>query len=267
MYFLKKKEENRMKRRSMTLAVLAVSCCTIMAQAVSASDVTGSSVTSSGGTSIEDLKATAESLSKKVEQLQQELDVYKGLLDNFYSENGTSGQSLDQAVAESTLKGTEVLLNEIIHLGETDLIVKNVFESPEVKAFNAADDSMTVKAKNGGDYLQINLDLSRSGNDSYTPSDIIKSAALLVGGVSYPSDAIYCMTYGRDGSNPMGFDYHDYYLVKIASAQPAWSGMDLLAVFTLTDDIKNAADPVYFQFNAGGKDYYTEIDMSTVGEN
>lgn len=267
MYFLKKKEENRMKRRSMTLAVLAVSCCTIMAQAVSASDVTGSSVTSSGGTSIEDLKATAESLSKKVEQLQQELDVYKGLLDNFYSENGTSGQSLDQAVAESTLKGTEVLLNEIIHLGETDLIVKNVFESPEVKAFNAADDSMTVKAKNGGDYLQINLDLSSPGNDSYTPSDIIKSAALLVGGVSYPSDEIYCMTYGRDGSNPMGFDYHDYYLVKIASAQPAHSGMDLLAVFTLTDDIKNAADPVYFQFNAGGKDYYTEIDMSTVGEN
>ena len=43
--------------------------------------------------------------------------------------------------------------------------------------------------------------------------------------------------------------------------------MDLLAVFTLTDDIKNATDPVYFQFNAGGKDYYTEIDMSTVGEN
>ena len=256
-----------MKRRSMTLAVLAVSCCTIMAQAVSASDVTGSSVTSSGGTSIEDLKATAESLSKKVEQLQQELDVYKGLLDNFYSENGTSGQSLDQAVAESTLKGTEVLLNEIIHLGETDLIVKNVFESPEVKAFNAADDSMTVKAKNGGDYLQINLDLSSPGNDSYTPSDIIKSAALLVGGVSYPSDEIYCMTDGRDGSNPMGFDYHDYYLVKIASAQPAGSGMDLLAVFTLTDDIKNATDPVYFQFNAGGKDYYTEIDMSTVGEN
>lgn len=252
----------------MTLAVLAVSCCTIMAQAVSASDVTGSSVTSSGGTSIEDLKATAESLSKKVEQLQQELDVYKGLLDNFYSENGTSGQSLDQAVAESTLKGTEVLLNEIIHLGETDLIVKNVFESPEVKAFNAADDSMTVKAKNGGDYLQINLDLSRSpGNDSYTPSDIIKSAALLVGGVSYPSDEIYCMTDGRDGSTPTYSDYHDYYLVKIASAQPAYSGMDLLAVFTLTDDIKNAADPVYFQFNAGGKDYYTEIDMSTVGEN
>lgn len=264
MYFLKKKEENRMKRRSMTLAVLAVSCCTIMAQAVSASDVTGSSVTSSGGTSIEDLKATAESLSKKVEQLQQELDVYKGLLDNFYSENGTSGQSLDQAVAESTLKGTEVLLNEIIHLGETDLIVKNVFESPEVKAFNAADDSMTVKAKNGGDYLQINLDLSSPGNDSYTPSDIIKSAALLVGGVSYPSDEIYCMTNGRDGSN---FCYTDRYLVKIASAQPAHSEMDLLAVFTLTDDIKNAADPVYFQFNAGGKDYYTEIDMSTVGEN
>lgn len=253
-----------MKRRSMTLAVLAVSCCTIMAQAVSASDVTGSSVTSSGGTSIEDLKATAESLSKKVEQLQQELDVYKGLLDNFYSENGTSGQSLDQAVAESTLKGTEVLLNEIIHLGETDLIVKNVFESPEVKAFNAADDSMTVKAKNGGDYLQINLDLSSPGNDSYTPSDIIKSAALLVGGVSYPSDEIYCMTDGRDGSN---FCYTDRYLVKIASAQPAHSEMDLLAVFTLTDDIKNAADPVYFQFNAGGKDYYTEIDMSTVGEN
>lgn len=253
-----------MKRRSMTLAVLAVSCCTIMAQAVSASDVTGSSVTSSGGTSIEDLKATAESLSKKVEQLQQELDVYKGLLDNFYSENGTSGQSLDQAVAESTLKGTEVLLNEIIHLGETDLIVKNVFESPEVKAFNAADDSMTVKAKNGGDYLQINLDLSSPGNDSYTPSDIIKSAALLVGGVSYPSDEIYCMTNGRDGSN---FCYTDRYLVKIASAQPAHSEMDLLAVFTLTDDIKNAADPVYFQFNAGGKDYYTEIDMSTVGEN
>ena len=253
-----------MKRRSMTLAVLAVSCCTIMAQAVSASDVTGSSVTSSGGTSIEDLKATAESLSKKVEQLQQELDVYKGLLDNFYSENGTSGQSLDQAVAESTLKGTEVLLNEIIHLGETDLIVKNVFESPEVKAFNAADDSMTVKAKNGGDYLQINLDLSSPGNDSYTPSDIIKSAALLVGGVSYPSDEIYCMTNGRDGSN---FYYTDRYLVKIASAQPAHSEMDLLAVFTLTDDIKNAADPVYFQFNAGGKDYYTEIDMSTVGEN
>lgn len=248
----------------MTLAVLAVSCCTIMAQAVSASDVTGSSVTSSGGTSIEDLKATAESLSKKVEQLQQELDVYKGLLDNFYSENGTSGQSLDQAVAESTLKGTEVLLNEIIHLGETDLIVKNVFESPEVKAFNAADDSMTVKAKNGGDYLQINLDLSSPGNDSYTPSDIIKSAALLVGGVSYPSDEIYCMTNGRDGSN---FYYTDRYLVKIASAQPAHSEMDLLAVFTLTDDIKNAADPVYFQFNAGGKDYYTEIDMSTVGEN
>ena len=248
----------------MTLAVLAVSCCTIMAQAVSASDVTGSSVTSSGGTSIEDLKATAESLSKKVEQLQQELDVYKGLLDNFYSENGTSGQSLDQAVAESTLKGTEVLLNEIIHLGETDLIVKNVFESPEVKAFNAADDSMTVKAKNGGDYLQINLDLSSPGNDSYTPSDIIKSAALLVGGVSYPSDEIYCMTDGRDGSN---FCYTDRYLVKIASAQPAHSEMDLLAVFTLTDDIKNAADPVYFQFNAGGKDYYTEIDMSTVGEN
>lgn len=248
----------------MTLAVLAVSCCTIMAQAVSASDVTGSSVTSSGGTSIEDLKATAESLSKKVEQLQQELDVYKGLLDNFYSENGTSGQSLDQAVAESTLKGTEVLLNEIIHLGETDLIVKNVFESPEVKAFNAADDSMTVKAKNGGDYLQINLDLSSPGNDSYTPSDIIKSAALLVGGVSYPSDEIYCMTNGRDGSN---FCYTDRYLVKIASAQPAHSEMDLLAVFTLTDDIKNAADPVYFQFNAGGKDYYTEIDMSTVGEN
>lgn len=267
MYFLKKKEENRMKRRSMTLAVLAVSCCTIMAQAVSASDVTGSSVTSSGGTSIEDLKATAESLSKKVEQLQQELDVYKGLLDNFYSENGTSGQSLDQAVAESTLKGTEVLLNEIIHLGETDLIVKNVFESPEVKAFNAADDSMTVKAKNGGDYLQINLDLSSPGNDSYTPSDIIKSAALLVGGVSYPSDEIYCMTDGRDGSTPTYSDYHDYYLVKIASAQPAGSGMDLLAVFTLTDDIKNATDPVYFQFNAGGKDYYTEIDMSTVGEN
>lgn len=265
MYFLKKKEENRMKRRSMTLAVLAVSCCTIMAQAVSASDVTGSSVTSSGGTSIEDLKATAESLSKKVEQLQQELDVYKGLLDNFYSENGTSGQSLDQAVAESTLKGTEVLLNEIIHLGETDLIVKNVFESPEVKAFNAADDSMTVKAKNGGDYLQINLDLSSPGNDSYTPSDIIKSAALLVGGVSYPSDEIYCMTDRRDGSNP--YYYTDRYLVKIASAQPAGSGMDLLAVFTLTDDIKNAADPVYFQFNAGGKDYYTEIDMSTVGEN
>lgn len=253
-----------MKRRSMTLAVLAVSCCTIMAQAVSASDVTGSSVTSSGGTSIEDLKATAESLSKKVEQLQQELDVYKGLLDNFYSENGTSGQSLDQAVAESTLKGTEVLLNEIIHLGETDLIVKNVFESPEVKAFNAADDSMTVKAKNGGDYLQINLDLSSPGNDSYTPSDIIKSAALLVGGVSYPSDEIYCMTDGRDGSN---LYYTDRYLVKIASAQPAGSGMDLLAVFTLTDDIKNATDPVYFQFNAGGKDYYTEIDMSTVGEN
>lgn len=251
----------------MTLAVLAVSCCTIMAQAVSASDVTGSSVTSSGGTSIEDLKATAESLSKKVEQLQQELDVYKGLLDNFYSENGTSGQSLDQAVAESTLKGTEVLLNEIIHLGETDLIVKNVFESPEVKAFNAADDSMTVKAKNGGDYLQINLDLSSPGNDYYTPSDIIKSAALLVGGVSYPSDEIYCMTDGRDGSTPTYSDYHDYYLVKIASAQPAHSGMDLLAVFTLTDDIKNAADPVYFQFNAGGKDYYTEIDMSTVGEN
>lgn len=251
----------------MTLAVLAVSCCTIMAQAVSASDVTGSSVTSSGGTSIEDLKATAESLSKKVEQLQQELDVYKGLLDNFYSENGTSGQSLDQAVAESTLKGTEVLLNEIIHLGETDLIVKNVFESPEVKAFNAADDSMTVKAKNGGDYLQINLDLSSPGNYSYTPSDIIKSAALLVGGVSYPSDEIYCMTDGRDGSTPTYSDYHDYYLVKIASAQPAGSGMDLLAVFTLTDDIKNAADPVYFQFNAGGKDYYTEIDMSTVGEN
>lgn len=249
----------------MTLAVLAVSCCTIMAQAVSASDVTGSSVTSSGGTSIEDLKATAESLSKKVEQLQQELDVYKGLLDNFYSENGTSGQSLDQAVAESTLKGTEVLLNEIIHLGETDLIVKNVFESPEVKAFNAADDSMTVKAKNGGDYLQINLDLSSPGNDSYTPSDIIKSAALLVGGVSYPSDEIYCMTNGRDGSNPTY--YTDRYLVKIASAQPAYYGMDLLAVFTLTDDIKNAADPVYFQFNAGGKDYYTEIDMSTVGEN
>ena len=254
-----------MKRRSMTLAVLAVSCCTIMAQAVSASDVTGSSVTSSGGTSIEDLKATAESLSKKVEQLQQELDVYKGLLDNFYSENGTSGQSLDQAVAESTLKGTEVLLNEIIHLGETDLIVKNVFESPEVKAFNAADDSMTVKAKNGGDYLQINLDLSSPGNDHYTPSDIIKSAALLVGGVSYPSDEIYCMTDRRDGSNP--YYYTDRYLVKIASAQPAGSGMDLLAVFTLTDDIKNAADPVYFQFNAGGKDYYTEIDMSTVGEN
>lgn len=253
-----------MKRRSMTLAVLAVSCCTIMAQAVSASDVTGSSVTSSGGTSIEDLKATAESLSKKVEQLQQELDVYKGLLDNFYSENGTSGQSLDQAVAESTLKGTEVLLNEIIHLGETDLIVKNVFESPEVKAFNAADDSMTVKAKNGGDYLQINLDLSSPGNDYYTPSDIIKSAALLVGGVSYPSDEIYCMTNGRDGSN---FCYTDRYLVKIASAQPTYSEMDLLAVFTLTDDIKNAADPVYFQFNAGGKDYYTEIDMSTVGEN
>lgn len=253
-----------MKRRSMTLAVLAVSCCTIMAQAVSASDVTGSSVTSSGGTSIEDLKATAESLSKKVEQLQQELDVYKGLLDNFYSENGTSGQSLDQAVAESTLKGTEVLLNEIIHLGETDLIVKNVFESPEVKAFNAADDSMTVKAKNGGDYLQINLDLSSPGNDSYTPSDIIKSAALLVGGVSYPSDEIYCMTNGRDGSN---FCYTDRYLVKIASAHPTYSEMDLLAVFTLTDDIKNAADPVYFQFNAGGKDYYTEIDMSTVGEN
>lgn len=267
MYFLKKKEENRMKRRSMTLAVLAVSCCTIMAQAVSASDVTGSSVTSSGGTSIEDLKATAESLSKKVEQLQQELDVYKGLLDNFYSENGTSGQSLDQAVAESTLKGTEVLLNEIIHLGETDLIVKNVFESPEVKAFNAADDSMTVKAKNGGDYLQINLDLSSPGNDHYTPSDIIKSAALLVGGVSYPSDEIYCMTDGRDGSTPTYSDYNDCYLVKIASAQPAGSGMDLLAVFTLTDDIKNAADPVYFQFNAGGKDYYTEIDMSTVGEN
>lgn len=255
-----------MKRRSMTLAVLAVSCCTIMAQAVSASDVTGSSVTSSGGTSIEDLKATAESLSKKVEQLQQELDVYKGLLDNFYSENGTSGQSLDQAVAESTLKGTEVLLNEIIHLGETDLIVKNVFESPEVKAFNAADDSMTVKAKNGGDYLQINLDLSSPGNDYYTPSDIIKSAALLVGGVSYPSDEIYCMTNGRDGSN-LYYTYTDRYLVKIASAQPAYSGMDLLAVFTLTDDIKNAADPVYFQFNAGGKDYYTEIDMSTVGEN
>lgn len=254
-----------MKRRSMTLAVLAVSCCTIMAQAVSASDVTGSSVTSSGGTSIEDLKATAESLSKKVEQLQQELDVYKGLLDNFYSENGTSGQSLDQAVAESTLKGTEVLLNEIIHLGETDLIVKNVFESPEVKAFNAADDSMTVKAKNGGDYLQINLDLSSPGNDSYTPSDIIKSAALLVGGVSYPSDEIYCMTNGRDGSNIKY--YTDRYLVKIASAQPDYTGMDLLAVFTLTDDIKNATDPVYFQFNASGKDYYTEIDMSTVGEN
>lgn len=249
----------------MTLAVLAVSCCTIMAQAVSASDVTGSSVTSSGGTSIEDLKATAESLSKKVEQLQQELDVYKGLLDNFYSENGTSGQSLDQAVAESTLKGTEVLLNEIIHLGETDLIVKNVFESPEVKAFNAADDSMTVKAKNGGDYLQINLDLSSPGNDSYTPSDIIKSAALLVGGVSYPSDEIYCMTNGRDGSNIKY--YTDRYLVKIASAQPDYTGMDLLAVFTLTDDIKNATDPVYFQFNASGKDYYTEIDMSTVGEN
>ena len=154
--------------------------------------------------------------------------------------------------------GTEVLTNETVLVGTQNLFVKGASFATEIKAKNAAEDSMTVKAKDGKVFLLVNIDLS--AGESYIPSEVLTGASLLIDGSEMDADQIYAMTDSRDGTN--GASYSDRYLVKIEVARETYAGEDLVAAFSLPESLEQTAGPVYFQFTAGGQDYYYEVDLA-----
>ena len=162
--------------------------------------------------------------------------------------------------ADSILQptGTEVLTNETVLVGTQNLFVKGASFATEIKAKNAAEDSMTVKAKDGKVFLLVNIDLS-AGN-AYIPSEVLTGASLLIDGSEMDADQIYAMTDSRDGTN--GASYSDRYLAKIEVARETYAGEDLVAAFSLPESMEQTAGPVYFQFTAGGQDYYYEVDLA-----
>ena len=218
-------------------------------------------------------------------QLQQQIDALQKQLDSMKNGTGTSeGQTsssetaaetaaqaetasaasspaqTSESAAGSTVEptGTEVLTNETVLVGTQNLYVKGASFGTEIKAKKAAEDSMTVKAKGGKVFLLVNLDLSEG--DAYIPSEVLTGASLLIGGTEMDADQIYAMTDSRDGKN--AWSYSDKYLVKIEVAKETYCGEDLTAAFSLPESMEQTAGPAYFQFTAGGQDYYYEVDLA-----